>query len=112
MIANQCTVYYRGTAKWVGNANGGTCVAPSDAGAASDAGNGAGNEAEFASIPTTVAFDFCFKPADSWRGLQPSSDPAETSWINCQDNQDNDPATWRSTESRTSGASHSPRTST
>ncbi len=89
MIANQCTVYYRGTAKWVGNTNGGTCVAPSDAGVSSDAGNGKGNEAEFANIPTTVAFDFCFKPADLG-GLQPGA--PETSWINC-DNQDNDPAT-------------------
>jgi hypothetical protein len=88
MIQNHCTVYYRGTATWAGNANGGLCVAPSDAGVASDAGNGKGNEAEFAKIPLTVNFDFCFKPA-SLGGLQPG-DP-ETSWINC-DNQDNDPA--------------------
>ena len=26
MVQNQCTVYYRGTARWVGNTNGGTCV--------------------------------------------------------------------------------------
>src|SRR5580704_215998 len=70
MIANQCTVYYRGTAKWMGSANGGTCVAPSDAGVASDAGNGKGNEAEFANIPTSVDFDFCFKPPNLG-GLKP-----------------------------------------
>ena len=86
MIQNQCTVYYRGTATWQGNQNGGLCSLPGDAG--TDAGNGKGNEAEFARIPTTVNFDFCFKPADLG-GLQ-AGDP-ETSWSNC-DNQDNDPA--------------------
>ncbi len=94
MIDNQCTVYYRGTATWVGNTKGGKCVAPSDAGVASDAGDGTGNEAEFANIPTTVNFDFCFKPA-SIGALQPGQ--PETSWINC-DNQDNDPATGLSGE--------------
>ncbi len=88
MIHNNCTVYYRGTATWVGNTNGGLCSAPSDAGVAADAGNGKGNEAEFASLPQSVNFDFCFTPADRG-GLQPGA--AETSWINC-DNQDNDPA--------------------
>jgi hypothetical protein len=88
MLQNKCTVYYRGTARWVGNTNGGTCVAPSDGGVSSDAGNGTGNEAEFASLPQTVNFDLCFKPANLG-SLQPG-DP-ETSWINC-DNQDNDPA--------------------
>lgn len=88
MIDNQCTVYYRGTARWVGNTNGGKCATPSDAGVASGAGDGTGNEAEFANIPTTVNFDFCFKPADLGN-LKPG-DP-ETSFINC-DNQDNDPA--------------------
>ena len=88
MIQNQCTVYYRGTATWQGSvASGGLCAAPSaaDAGAV---GNGTGNEAEFATIPQVVNFDFCFKPANAG-GLKPG-DP-ETSWINC-DNQDNDPA--------------------
>ncbi len=90
MIQNQCTVYYRGTATWVGDTNGGKCVAPSaDGGVSVDAGNGTGNEAEFANIPTTVNFDFCFKPADLG-GLQPGQ--PETSYSNC-DNQDNDPAT-------------------
>jgi hypothetical protein len=89
MLQNKCTVYYRGTATWVGNTNGGLCVAPNDAGVAADAGNGMGNEAEFAKIPTTVNFDLCFKPA-SLGTLQPGA--LETSWINC-DNQDNDPAT-------------------
>jgi hypothetical protein len=84
MIQNQCTVYYRGTATWQGNLNGGLCVLPGDAGA----GNGLGNEAEFANIPPTVDFDFCFKPADL--GALQAGDP-ETSYINC-DNQDNDPA--------------------
>ncbi len=88
MIQNECTVYYRGTATWVGNTNGGKCVAPTDAGVSVDAGDGTGNEAEFSNIPTTVNFDFCFKPADLG-GLQPGA--AETSWSNC-DNQDNDPA--------------------
>jgi hypothetical protein len=88
MIQNQCTVYYRGTATWLGNENGGLCVAPSDAEPDAGAGNGTGNEAEFARIPTTVDFDLCFKPADLG-GLRPG-DP-ETSFINC-DNQDNDPA--------------------
>jgi hypothetical protein len=88
MIQNQCTVYYRGTATWVGNTNEGKCVAPSDAGVAADAGDGTGNEAEFARLPATVHFDFCFKPADAG-SLRPG-DP-ETSFINC-DNQDNDPA--------------------
>jgi hypothetical protein len=88
MIEGRCTVYYSGTATWEGNRNGGTCVAPSDAGAAFDAGNGAGNEAEFAKIPRTVRFDLCFRPADLG-ALQPG-DP-ETSYVNC-DNQDNDPA--------------------
>jgi hypothetical protein len=88
MIQDHCTVYYQGTATWVGNTNGGTCVAPTDAGTAALSGNGTGNEAEFANIPTTVNFDFCFKPADLG-GLQPGA--AETSWSNC-DNQDNDPA--------------------
>ena len=32
MIDNQCTVYYRGTATWVGNTGGGLCSAPGDAG--------------------------------------------------------------------------------
>ncbi len=86
MIQNQCTVYYRGTATWQGNTNGGLCSAPGSAGA--DAGNGLGNEAEFANLPTTVDFDFCFKPANL--GTLKPGDP-ETSWINC-DNQDNDPA--------------------
>jgi hypothetical protein len=88
MIQNSCTVYYRGTATWVGNTNGGLCSAPGDAGASAGSGNGMGNEAEFSSIPQTVSFDFCFKPADLG-ALQPGA--AETSWINC-DNQDNDPA--------------------
>ena len=88
MIQNHCTVYYRGTATWVGNTNNGACVPPSDAGVASDAGNGTGNEAEFGKIPRVVNFDFCIRPADLG-GLQPGD--AETSWINC-DNQDNDPA--------------------
>jgi len=87
MIQNQCTVYYRGTATWQGNLNGGLCKAPDDAGPAT--GDGTGNEAEFANIPTIVNFDFCFKPGDLG-GLQPG-DP-ETSYVNC-DNQDNDPAT-------------------
>ncbi len=34
MIQNQCTVYYRGTATWEGNLNGGLCSPPGDAGAA------------------------------------------------------------------------------
>src|ERR1700722_10554368 len=62
MIQNECTVYYQGTATLQGNKNGGLCSLPGDAG--TDAGNGKGNEAEFAKIPTTVNFDFCFKPAD------------------------------------------------
>ncbi len=81
MVDNGCTVYYRGTATWQGDQGGGLCKS-GDAGA--DAGNGMGNEAEFAKIPTVVNFDFCFKPANSG-GLKPG-DP-ETSWINC-DNQD------------------------
>jgi hypothetical protein len=90
MIDNGCTVYYRGTATWQGSAGGGLCHVPSaDGGVSSDAGDGKGNEAEFANLPQTVDFDFCFKPANSG-GLQPGQ--AETSWINC-DNQDNDPAT-------------------
>jgi hypothetical protein len=91
MIDNGCTVYYRGTATWRGNAGGGLCKVPMAAdagGVSSDAGDGTGNEAEFANIPQVVNFDFCFKPANSG-GLKPG-DP-ETSWINC-DNQDNDPA--------------------
>jgi hypothetical protein len=85
MIQNQCTVYYRGTATWVGTS--GTCKAPNADGGAGD-GTGDGTEGEFAKIPTTVNFDFCFKPADLG-GLQPGQ--PETSWVNC-DNQDNDPA--------------------
>lgn len=85
MIQNQCTVYYRGTATWVGNTNGGRCVAPSDGGLGIDAGDGTGNEAEFANLPRTIHFDFCIKPADLG-GLKPG-DP-ETSFVNC-DNQDN-----------------------
>jgi hypothetical protein len=89
MVDNGCTVYYRGTATWQGNAGGGLCHVPvADGGVASDAGDGKGNEAEFANLPQTVNFDFCFKPANSG-GLQPGA--PETSWINC-DNQDNDPA--------------------
>jgi hypothetical protein len=88
MIQDQCTVYYRGVATWVGNTNGGRCVAPSASGVEAGAGDGTGNEAEFANLPITVNFDLCFKPADVG-GLQ-AGDP-ETSWINC-DNQDNDPA--------------------
>jgi hypothetical protein len=88
MVDNQCTVLYRGTATWVGNTNGGKCVAPSDGGVGSDAGNGTGNEAEFAKLPATVNFDFCFKPANAGN-LKPGD--SETSYINC-DNQDNDPA--------------------
>jgi hypothetical protein len=90
MIDNQCTVYYRGTATWVGNTNGGLChpIPTADGGVANDAGDGKGNEQEFANIPQTVNFDFCFKPANLG-GLQPGQ--PETSWINC-DNQDNDPA--------------------
>jgi hypothetical protein len=89
MLQGGCTVYYRGTATWVGNTNGGRCVAPSaDGGVGIDAGNGSGNEAEFGRIPTTVNFDLCFKPADPGT-LQPGA--PETSFINC-DNQDNDPA--------------------
>jgi hypothetical protein len=88
MIHNKCMVYYRGTATWVGNMNGGKCSAPSDAGVGADAGDGIGNEAEFANIPQTVNFDFCFTPADPG-GLLPGA--PETSYINC-DNQDNDPA--------------------
>lgn len=84
MIQNQCTVYYRGVATWQGNMNDGLCSLPGDAAT----GDGTGDEAEFANIPTTVNFDFCFKPADLG-GLMPG-DP-ETSWSNC-DNQDNDPA--------------------
>ncbi len=44
-----------------------------------------GNEAEFANLPMTVHFDFCFKPADL--GPLRPGDP-ETSYINC-DNPDN-----------------------
>ncbi|HZU83294.1 MAG TPA: hypothetical protein VE987_10275 [Polyangiaceae bacterium] len=95
MIDSGCTVYYRGVAQWMGDQNGGRCVTPGDAGAADASADGAGGssgtgtEAEFARIPRTVDFDFCFKPADS-AGLRPG-DP-ETSFVNC-DNQDNDPAT-------------------
>ncbi|HEY5049781.1 MAG TPA: hypothetical protein VII50_02695 [Acidothermaceae bacterium] len=80
MIQNHCTVYYRGTATWVGDTKGGLC--------GPDAGNGKGGEAEFAKIPTTVDFEFCFAPA-SVGSLQPGA--PETSYVNC-DNQDNDPA--------------------
>jgi hypothetical protein len=89
MLQKKCTVSYRGTATWVGNTNGGRCVAPdADGGVAADAGDGSGNEAEFGKIPTTVNFDLCFRPANLGT-LQPG-DP-ETSFINC-DNQDNEPA--------------------
>ncbi len=107
MVQNQCTVYYRGTARWVGNTNGGTCVTPSGAGVGVDAGDGTGNEAEFANIPSVVNFDFCFKPADL--GTLQAGDP-ETSWINC-DNQDNDPASPLNGEPHERGSGISPRTS-
>jgi hypothetical protein len=90
MVDNHCTVYYRGTATWVGSTNGGLCTAPSGTGAGADAGSGSGrgSEVEFASIPHAVDFDLCFAPADLG-GLAPGA--AETSYVNC-DNQDNDPA--------------------
>ncbi len=86
MIAKGCTVSYQGTATWVGDANGGLCSAPSDAGVEVGAGDGRGNEAELAGLPTTVRFDLCFAPSS--RGSLAAGAP-ETSYVNC-DNQDND----------------------
>src|SRR5579883_469852 len=92
MIQNNCTVYYRGVAQWMGDRNGGLCASPGDGGAmdasAGGAGTGTGTEPEFALIPRTVNFDLCFKPAGA-DNLKPGD--VETSYVNC-DNQDNDPA--------------------
>lgn len=84
MVAKGCTVYYRGTATWMGTANPGVCLPSGDAGPST---GGVGEESEFSLIPPVVDFDFCFRPADPG-GLKPG-DP-ETSYVNC-DNQDNDP---------------------
>lgn len=83
MVAEGCTVYYRGTATWMGTQ--GVCKTPGDAAASTD---GLGEDDEFSLVPPVVDFDFCFRPADSG-GLKPG-DP-ETSYVNC-DNQDNDPS--------------------
>jgi hypothetical protein len=68
MIADHCVAYYKGTATWKGDQGGGLCKA-----GATDAGVGTGQEAEFAKVPKTVAFEFCFK--------------SPTSYLNC-DNQE------------------------
>jgi hypothetical protein len=85
MAERGCVALYVGQATWKGTQ--GRCVAPlvaDDAGGSSSAG--AGQEPEFADIPSTVKFDFCFKPR-----MPLGAGAVETSYVNC-DNQDNDPA--------------------
>jgi hypothetical protein len=81
MIDNGCVALYVGQAVWRGDQTGGLCTpgAPAtDGGADAGGPQGHGAESEFANLPKTVNFDFCFK--------------SPTTYINC-DNQDNDPAT-------------------
>ncbi|MDP9002037.1 MAG: hypothetical protein M3O46_18240 [Myxococcota bacterium] len=83
MIQNGCVSLYTGTATWTGNQ--GRCVVatPVDGGAEGGVSGGTGQDPEFASIPTAVNFDLCFKP----RTALPAG-MVETTYVNC-DNQDN-----------------------
>jgi hypothetical protein len=83
MVQNGCVTLYVGTATYDGDK--GACTGgPVDAGLDASVLGGTGQEPEFARIPKQVRFELCFKP----RTGNLKAGDAETTWINC-DNQDN-----------------------